>query len=319
MKPIVIGAGWFGCHIAKHLQCEIIEKNDNIFQGTSGHNQNRLHLGFHYPRSYQTRICAKEGYRKFLDTYGYLCETIKDNIYAIANKESFMDFETYLCVLDGSGLDYEIVNPEHYGLTNVTGAIKCKEMLIRNDLAEKYFTKELGDLLTTNKEISKDDMSRDRVYINCTSQMFCHNEQWDMSYEPCIMFNYEAKTKHPAVTIMDGPLCTIYPKKDNIYTLYSVNHSPLGEKDHPSVARMISNQYDLEEKQKEFEEQVVNYIPEFHKHFKHCGYELSMRVSITDNTDKRVPEVCRVDNVIHVLPSKIDNIFHAVKEVEKLL
>jgi hypothetical protein len=44
-----------------------------------------------------------------------------------------------------------------------------------------------------------------------------------------------------------------------------------------------------------------------------------MRVSIRDNSDTRVPKVSRVDNVIHVLPSKIDNVFHAMEEVEKLL
>ena len=60
MKKIaIIGAGWFGCYIGYDLiksgyEVKIFEKEKEIFSGASGYNQNRLHLGFHYPRSYRT-------------------------------------------------------------------------------------------------------------------------------------------------------------------------------------------------------------------------------------------------------------------------
>jgi L-2-hydroxyglutarate oxidase LhgO len=59
-KIAVIGAGWFGCHIAyqlikKNYSVKIYEERNDIFCGASGNNQNRLHLGFHYPRSLITR------------------------------------------------------------------------------------------------------------------------------------------------------------------------------------------------------------------------------------------------------------------------
>ena len=59
MKICVIGAGWFGCHIATKLideghSVKIFEKNKKIFSNASGNNQNRLHQGFHYPRSRKT-------------------------------------------------------------------------------------------------------------------------------------------------------------------------------------------------------------------------------------------------------------------------
>jgi len=326
-QVVVIGGGWFGCHIAKSLQDEytvsLLEKSPEIFTGTSGHNQNRLHLGFHYPRSHQTRMCAKQGYTEFIQEYGDLCEDVKNNIYGIAAQESFMDFETYLSILDCSGLEYEIVNPKDYGLTNVTGAVKCKEKLIRNDKAKKYFEDlfwhDCSSILSTNTEVAMDNINDSVIYINCTSQMFMHNKEWNLHYEPCVMFNYKCNFNHSAITIMDGELCTIYPKGDNIFTLYSVNHSPIGEADHPSVARMISKQFDVDEKRKLFEDQISNYQPYFTDYFEYCGHETSMRVSVRDNSDKRVPEVSRIDNVIHVLPSKIDNIFHAEREVKKLL
>ena len=41
-------------------------KKKDIFNGASGYNQNRLHLGFHYPRSKKTRIQSKVGFYKFI-------------------------------------------------------------------------------------------------------------------------------------------------------------------------------------------------------------------------------------------------------------
>ena len=47
LKILVIGTGWFGCHIARKLaknnvSIEMIEKNNSIFSSQSGFNSNRL-------------------------------------------------------------------------------------------------------------------------------------------------------------------------------------------------------------------------------------------------------------------------------------
>ena len=69
-KIAIIGAGWFGCHIAHQIKkklnkfdIKLYEKEKDIFLGASSNNQNRLHLGFHYPRSKQTRLQSKNGSR----------------------------------------------------------------------------------------------------------------------------------------------------------------------------------------------------------------------------------------------------------------
>ena len=68
MKIAIIGAGWFGCHLASELKNDghsilLFEKEKDIFAGASGNNQNRLHLGYHYPRSYITREQSKKGFK----------------------------------------------------------------------------------------------------------------------------------------------------------------------------------------------------------------------------------------------------------------
>ena len=66
----IIGAGWYGCYIGLKLKqhgvkFEILEKQSDIFLGSSGFNQNRLHQGYHYPRDYATRKTSLEGFDKF--------------------------------------------------------------------------------------------------------------------------------------------------------------------------------------------------------------------------------------------------------------
>ena len=70
MKIAIIGAGWFGCHIGHELLKEghkvtIFEREKELFNGASGNNQNRLHLGYHYPRSNLTRVQSKKGFNIF--------------------------------------------------------------------------------------------------------------------------------------------------------------------------------------------------------------------------------------------------------------
>ena len=62
---IIIGSGWYGLHILKYLKENfnylniiLLEKNNDIFQNSSNYNQNRLHLGYHYPRSLKQENCV---------------------------------------------------------------------------------------------------------------------------------------------------------------------------------------------------------------------------------------------------------------------
>lgn len=325
MEIAVVGAGWFGCHLALTLEekhnVTIFEKEDKIFTGASGHNQNRLHLGFHYPRSYETRVHAKEGYQEFVKVYGDLCQTIDDNIYAIANKVSLVDYQTYLQIMKATGLNFKEVKAEDFGLINVAGCIKVDEKLVLTSKAEKFF----ADKLTPRfkDEFKKEQIDDFDIVLNCSSQMFMSCREWDLLYEPCIVLNYKANKKFPAITIMDGSLCTIYPKEDDIYTLYSVEHSPvvaLSSSLNICQHCGIDCKMDLpEEKIKQFEDVITTYIPFFKDVFIYCGYETSLRVTFNDNTDLRIPQIARNGKVVHILPSKIDNIFHAERAIKDLL
>jgi L-2-hydroxyglutarate oxidase LhgO len=315
MKIAIVGAGWFGCHLAltlKEHSITVFEK-DEIFCGASGHNQNRLHLGFHYPRSYETRICAREGYQEFVEIYGDLCEDIDTNLYAVADKVSLIDYQTYLHIMEATGLSFEQVDPFDYGLDNVSGCIKVDEKLVLTSKAKQFFSDQITPRYEEFKHEQIDDFD---VVLNCSSQVFQNCKDWDLLYEPCLMLNYKCSVDFPAVTVMDGALCTVYPKEDDIYTLYSVEYSPRSEmSSYYRSSVQAASAGDI----KKFEEVVQTYIPHFKEVFTYCGCENSLRVSFNDNTDLRVPKIAVDGKVIHILPSKIDNVFHAEREIKKLL
>ena len=59
MNVLIVGAGIFGCSIAHELSknkinVTIVDSNSDIMLNASKNNHNRLHLGFHYPRSKET-------------------------------------------------------------------------------------------------------------------------------------------------------------------------------------------------------------------------------------------------------------------------
>ena len=70
MKIIVIGAGIFGVTTALTLSengydVTLVECENNIMTKASKCNHNRLHFGFHYPRSIKTAKQSLDGYDLF--------------------------------------------------------------------------------------------------------------------------------------------------------------------------------------------------------------------------------------------------------------
>ena len=58
---VIIGGGIFGCLVALELsylkrKVIILEQNSSLMIGATLNNQNKLHLGYHYPRDLNTAL-----------------------------------------------------------------------------------------------------------------------------------------------------------------------------------------------------------------------------------------------------------------------
>ncbi len=338
MKIAVIGAGWFGCHIAFELlkeghQVKIFEREKNIFLGASGNNQNRLHLGYHYPRSHITREQSKKGFLKFKKCYPSFSSKIKNNFYGISNKKkNIIDFETYLQILKSSKLPFKKVNHKNYNFQNLDGMIRCGEEYINTSNAKKFFLKKFKNKIKFNYEIKNikklgnkfiiDSQNFDFV-VNASWQQFSPIKKWDLSYELCVSILYKCSKKNTkALTIMDGPFYTLYPWSSKIYNLYSVKYSRFQKtKNFNKIKIAIKNikDKDLIKIKKNMENEFLEYYPNFKKDYKFYKYLKTFRTLIDKNNHSRDYQFNFKDGIFHVLSGKIDHIFLASNDIKKCI
>ncbi|PGH13860.1 hypothetical protein AJ79_03428 [Helicocarpus griseus UAMH5409] len=136
LKIGIIGAGWYGCHIALELrklghEIEMFEKNHEIFQGISGSFGIRLHKGPHYPRSRVTREICRDAYPKLCQLYPDLVVPNERAIYA-HGKEDALGNPSKVTEQDFHDVCYESaecesLNPEKLGFRNVNSAYNLDE------------------------------------------------------------------------------------------------------------------------------------------------------------------------------------------------
>ena len=337
-KIAIIGAGWFGCYIGYELiksgyDIKIFEKEKNIFLGASGFNQNRLHLGFHYPRSYKTISESKKGYKLFLKKFPKFSKNVKKNLYVIArHKDNLIDFDIYKQILKSNKLKFK-KEKNNLHLKNISGIISCKEKLIDMDFAKKFFLKKLKKNISFNNKISSIKIINDKIIldnvkfdnlINCSWQTYLPNKNLDFTYEACLFFLYKSKIKnHPAITIMDGPFSTLYPQKKNFFSLYSVKHTRLrGFKKYKDCENFILNikkKVNFKVVQEKHEEQIKYLYPEFLKNFKFVKPLVTYRTIINNANAERSSKIYKNGKIINLLSGKIDHIIECSNEIKKCL
>jgi len=247
MKIAIIGAGWYGCHIATYLRelgfdPHIFERGDRVFSGASGHNQNRLHQGFHYARDHKTRIQSRDGFARFQERYPALSLPVAQNLYVIAREESLIDPRTYTSIMSASGIDFDILAPNTaaaFGVQNAAGLIKVSERVVLTTKAASYFAISLKDCLRLNTNIRARDIVQkpDGILVNSEGFDFLVDTTWGrlfrpaakVIFEPTLLLYYKTALPNWAITVVDGDLCSIYPTdQTGIVTLSSVPHTPLG-------------------------------------------------------------------------------------------
>jgi len=341
MRICVLGAGWFGCFISSELikkrhLVDVYEKEKDIFQNASGNNQNRLHLGFHYPRSYRTIKLSIDGYKIFKKKLNLFSKKIKNNFYAVSqSKGNKINFKKYCSILKFTKLKFKNIAPRFLPyLKNVEGIIKCDEEMILVEKAKKYYKSILKGNIFFNQEIKIINKKKSKfivakkeydVVINCTWFQFYNKKIRNMIYEYCTILLYKSvKKNHPAVTIMDGPFFTLYPWDQNKnYGLYSVKNSRmLDDKNFNNLKKKVSktvNKSFLQSVRKKIEDEYSYFYPSFKKNFRFVKFLNSYRTILKNKEDSRVCLVIEKNNFIDIMSGKIDHVFYALKKVEQCL
>lgn len=336
MKFAVIGAGFYGLHIATRLKAlgletKVFEKSDDILTFASGNNQFRLHLGFHYARNFRTRQQSRDGYFRFLERYGKLTEPIQDNYYLVPSGDSLIDFPTYKLIMMSSGLDFiEKESPKE--IQHPCGSVLTDERVLMIDRARKYFYNQLGYTIQLGTEAVV-KVNEESVAVNGESFDYCIDCTWGhlmpddkFFFESTILLYYRKKTNTStsrAYTFVDGPLCSLYPTENaEIYTLSSVPHTPIQQHTTSAEALHAINNlksHDISLKRLLMEKQLMKYYPSFLDEYEYEGPQLCVKTKPFGKDDDRSCYIKKHGRLIKCLSGKIDNIFYAAAEVMALI
>ena len=338
MKIIIIGAGWYGLHSyiflksnLKDCDIKILEKDKIFFNNSSNFNQNRLHLGYHYPRSYKTRKLCLNGYKKFINKYREVIDFIDFNYYLIANN-SFIDYDTYMSIFSDNHYHHNIIKNTTF--TNIDGnIINTKEKIINSNKVKKLFKKKFNkNDLTLGYEVKKISRNDNKIVINddleCDLLIDCTYNQLNLSkkkytYELTISLLYDRTNfdEHfESITVMDGPFFSLFPRdiSKKTYTLTHVTYTPLIKSNKiEDIEKYVLQKDTVINIKNKMEETVLNIYPNFKKNFCYKSYFTSYKCKVNCTNDSRECIIEENNNIINVNCGKIIGIFEFEEYLKK--
>ena len=258
---LIIGGGIFGLSTAIILgengyNVTLVEKEKDIMTKASLVNQNRIHMGYHYPRSISTGKESLIGIENFKKYYPESFNEDFKKYYGIAkhgskvSAEEFFEFCMELKLplkeeypedplIDRSKLQACWITPEPIFDFNALKTLIIKKIikipnitLMRNT---QVIDVKIKDGIKQAK-ILNGDIIHANYLINATYSKipevakFFDQEKIYGKYELCIMPILKIKNtkfKNFGITIMDGPFCSIMPRGFNQseFILYHVEKS----------------------------------------------------------------------------------------------
>tara|TARA_Y100001963_G_C6751686_1_gene434553 strand:- start:372 stop:1394 length:1023 start_codon:yes stop_codon:yes gene_type:complete len=240
-KVLVVGGGLFGCSTAIELSkvgmdVTLMEKNNDIMLGASKCNHNRIHFGFHYPRSIETARESLDGLVLFLMKFKNSIVSDFPNYYLI-EKNSKVTSEEYLEFCDKIGINYDFNWPDNMVNNEfIDMSLQVSEPIFDYRIIKEYLENYLVDNgvnLKLNHNFTGSDVDGYDYIVN-SSYGNINNvndilgvPKINIKLQDVIVPAFNMNHDKIGLTIMDGPFCSIMPKgfRKNTFLLYHVKHS----------------------------------------------------------------------------------------------
>lgn len=260
---IVIGAGIYGLYatlskLNRGRECRvlILEKDDESFKRATYINQARVHMGYHYPRSYSTAIKSRNYFDRFVEDYGFCIHGSFKKIYATSSSFSWTSANEFEKFCKNSNiLCRKIDSLEYFNPGMCDGVFETQEYTYDAHILREYFLNEIkkfknvdikynspvvaikktdnGDMYEV--EINNGEKYTSEFILNATYASV--NEIISMvgfdnlkiKYELCeiILCEVDDNLKDVGITVMDGPFFSIMPfGKTGLHSLTSVTFTP---------------------------------------------------------------------------------------------
>ncbi|BBK78198.1 FAD-dependent oxidoreductase [Clostridium butyricum] len=256
---IIIGAGLYGLYsalfCAKRGEKVLVLEYDNApFKRATYINQARVHMGYHYPRSYSTAIKSAHYFERFMKDYSFCVLTEFDKIYATSANFSWTNAEQFMKFCKAANIRCDDVKPSIFFKEGMCdGAFLTTEYTYDANILKEYFLKELEkypnveikyevkishinknetnfEIILENEERYFTDFLLNATYASCNQILDkLGYEPFKIKYELCeiILCKVSDKLKNVGITVMDGPFFSIMPfGKTGYHSLTSVTFTP---------------------------------------------------------------------------------------------
>ena len=260
---VIVGAGMYGLYAAlfcakQNEKIKVLEYDDAPFKRASYINQARVHMGYHYPRSYSTAIKSAKYFQRFCDDYGFCVNGKFDQIYATSTSFSWTNAEQFQRFCNNANIPCEKVSPDKYFNKDLCdGAFLTQEYTFDAVLLKNFFLNELRKYPNVDiefnvriKKIVKFNNYFEIFFLNgtkiqtnfllnatyaSTNQIIRKIETIEklplfrIKYELCEIILCKAinKLKNIGITVMDGPFFSIMPfGQTGYHSLTSVTYTP---------------------------------------------------------------------------------------------
>ena len=256
---IIIGAGLYGLYSSlfcgkREEKVLVLEYDSDTFSRATYINQARVHMGYHYPRSYSTAVKSANYFNRFNEDCSFCINSEFDQIYATSLKFSWSNANQFRDFCIASGITCDDLSPTKYfnkGMCD--GAFLTKEYTYDAQILKKYFLKEIdnypkieikyncridtiekGDA-TYKLKLESGEEYETQFLLNATyasvNQILDKMglEKFKIKYELCeiILCTVNERLKHTGITVMDGPFFSIMPfGKTGMHSLTSVTFTP---------------------------------------------------------------------------------------------
>lgn len=256
---IIIGAGLYGLYAAlfcakKGEKVLVFEHDPESFSRASYINQARVHMGYHYPRSYTTAKKSADYYDRFIEDFNFCIQNSFDKIYAISKHFSWTNAAQFKKFCNDTDILCKPINVDEFFKEEFCeGAYLSEECAYDAQILKRHFLKELEQypnaqihydthitkaektedlyLLTTNhNNVYSSGFVLNTTYASINQVLTIFGEQpLDIKYELCevILCKVSDNLKNVGITMMDGPFFSLMPfGQTGYHSLTAVNYTP---------------------------------------------------------------------------------------------
>lgn len=256
---IIIGAGLYGFYAAlfcakRGERIVVLEYDDAPFKRATYINQARVHMGYHYPRSYSTAIKSARYFDRFNEDYGFCILKDFNKIYAISSAFSWADAEQFAKFCNAAHIKCErLDNGKFFNPGMCDGTFLTEEYTYDAHILRDYFLDEIKKYpnieIYYNSRIEtitpidgiydvqldsgvkfQSDFVLNATYgsVNQILNKLCF-DKFKIKYELCeiILCKVNEKLKNVGITVMDGPFFSVMPfGKTGMHSLTAVTFTP---------------------------------------------------------------------------------------------